>query len=88
MTTRRLRKPSNCLTSVLATNIREFRKSKNISQEKLAEMCGLHRTYIGSVERGERNVTLGTLEILASALGLSVPELLTHPRKRHGKQTP
>jgi len=43
----------------------------------LAEKCGLHRTYIGSVERCERNVTLSTLEVLASALGVSVPELLS-----------
>ena len=40
-------------------------------------MCNLHRTYVGSVERGERNVTLKTLETLAAALGMSVPELLT-----------
>ncbi len=40
-------------------------------------MCSLHRTYVGSVERGERNVTLKTLETLADALGVSVPELLT-----------
>lgn len=48
-----------------------------ISQEELATLCGLHRTYIGSVERGERNVTLSTLEVLASTLGVSVPDLLT-----------
>ncbi len=40
-------------------------------------MCGLHRTYVGSVERGERNVTLSTLEIFAAVLDVSVPELLT-----------
>jgi len=51
--------------------------AENISQEELADMCGLHRTYIGSVERGERNVTLSTLENLAKVLKVSVPQLLT-----------
>ncbi len=49
-----------------------------MSQEELAEKCGLHRTYVGSVERCERNVTLSTLELLASVLGVSVPELLSN----------
>lgn len=49
----------------------------NISQEQLAEMCGLHRTYVGSVERGERNVTLSTLEAFAVVLGVSVADLLS-----------
>ena len=72
-----LRKPSRIVTQILADNIRAFRRDKGISQEELADMCELHRTYIGSVERGERNVTLSTLEVLASALGVSVPKLLT-----------
>jgi transcriptional regulator with XRE-family HTH domain len=63
--------------AVLAENIRDYRRGKNLSQEELAEKCGLHRTYIGSVERCERNVTLSTMEVLAAALGVSVPELLT-----------
>lgn len=71
------RKPSMELTQILAANIRAYRRSKNISQEELADYCGLHRTYVGSVERGERNVTLSTLETLATALGVSAPELLT-----------
>lgn len=50
---------------------------KHLSQEELADMCDLHRTYVGSVERGERNVTLSTLETLAATLGVSIPELLT-----------
>lgn len=70
-------KPSRQLTRILADNIRAYRRTKQISQEELAGMCNLHRTYVGSVERGERNVTLRTLETLAAALGVSVPELLT-----------
>ena len=74
---KRLRKPSLVMTQILADNLRAYRKAKNVSQEELADACNLHRTYVGSVERGERNVTLSTLEVLASALGVSVPELLT-----------
>lgn len=72
------------LRSVLADNIRAFRKKRGISQEKLADLCELHRTYIGSIERKERNVTLSTLEVLAKALGISVVELLT-PVTKDGK---
>lgn len=52
-----------------------------MSQEKLADFCGLHRTYIGSVERAERNVTLSTLEAIANGLGVSVPELLINKKE-------
>lgn len=72
-----VRKSSDSLRATLAENIKTFRKEKGISQEELAEQCGLHRTYIGSVERHERNVTLSTLEILSETLGITVPELLT-----------
>ena len=68
------------LRGVLAKNVRAFRLQKHWSQENLAEESGLHRTYIGSVERMERNVTLSTLETLASALDVTVIELLT----KHG----
>ncbi len=72
-----LRKPSKQITEVLAENLLAFRREQQISQEQLAELCNLHRTYIGSVERGERNVTLSTLEVLAQAVGVSIPLLLT-----------
>lgn len=74
--TRPLRKPSSPLTATLAANIRAFREHRNLSQEQFADICGLHRTYVGSVERGERNVTLSTLEVFASVMGVSVPQLL------------
>lgn len=67
----------NLLRKILAANIKRHRAAKRLSQEQLAEVCGLHRTYVGSVERCERNVTLSTLEMFAKALGLSVPDLLT-----------
>jgi transcriptional regulator with XRE-family HTH domain len=73
----KLRSPSKKLVTTLANNVRHLRKMKNISQEELADLCEIHRTYIGSVERSERNVTLSTLELLANALGVSVTQLLT-----------
>lgn len=78
------RTPSISLRATLADNIRVFRKSHGLSQEQLADMCELHRTYIGSIEREERNVTLSTLEVLADALGVGVIELLT-PRINNDK---
>ncbi|MGH8371361.1 MAG: helix-turn-helix domain-containing protein [Gammaproteobacteria bacterium] len=71
------RTPSSSLRAILAKNVRAFRKVHGLSQEELANRCELHRTYIGSVEREERNVSLSTLEVLARALGVSVVELLT-----------
>lgn len=75
--TKRLRKPSLPLKAILAKRIKAFRQERGLSQEDFAELCELHRTYIGSVERGERNVTLSTLEVFAAVIGVSVPELLT-----------
>jgi transcriptional regulator with XRE-family HTH domain len=71
-----MRKPTASLRKILANNIIRFRNSKNLSQESLAELCGLHRTYIGSIERSERNVTLSSLETIAFALETNVPNLL------------
>lgn len=62
--------------SILARNLRRFRAAKAVSQEALADLAGLHRTYLGSVERGERNVSIDNIERLADALGVTVSELL------------
>lgn len=72
-----LRQPSRKITQTLADNIRTYRKVRGISQEEFADLCQLHRTYIGSVERGERNVTLSTLEAIANAMEIHVTQLLT-----------
>ena len=61
---------------LLARNLRALRLARGWSQEKMAEKCGLHRTYVGAIERGERNVTLETLNALALALGVSAAELI------------
>jgi transcriptional regulator with XRE-family HTH domain len=65
------------LRAIIAENIRAHREGSGVSQDEFADQCGLHRTYVGSVERCERNVTLATLELLAKSIGCSVPELLT-----------
>lgn len=56
--------------------LREIRSQKGISQEELAERAGLHRTYVSSVERGERNISIMNIEKLARALGVTLADLM------------
>ena len=56
--------------------VREIRLSKNFSQEELADRAGLHRTYIGMIERAEKNITLRNIEKIANALNIEIKELL------------
>ncbi|MGO9535118.1 MAG: helix-turn-helix domain-containing protein [Syntrophobacteraceae bacterium] len=56
--------------------VRQERTTRKLSQEQLAELAGVHRTYIGMIERGEKNITLENIEKLAKALGLKPEELL------------
>ena len=77
MSKKNLRRPSKKISRILANNMRRLRKAKHLSQEQLADAANLHRTYIGSVERSERNVTLSSLETIACALNVTVIELLT-----------
>ena len=64
------------LNRVFANNLRRLRTKSRQSQEEFAARCGLHRTYIGAIERGERNVTLKTVGLVAASLGVSTLELL------------
>lgn len=66
--------------ATLAANIRRLRHEQNLSQEALADLAHLHRTYVGSIEREERNLSLDNLERIARALGVHVTVLLTEPR--------
>lgn len=61
----------------LARHLRALRASQGLSQEALADLAGLHRTYVGSIERKERNVSLDNVERLAQALGVDVAEVLS-----------
>lgn len=63
------------LSILVGHNIRKYRKKIGLSQEQLAEKSGLHRTYIGGIERGERNITLDSLQVIAEALAVE-PVLL------------
>lgn len=56
--------------------VREERKKQKISQEALAEKAGVHRTYIGMVERAEKNITLNNIEKISKALGLPISKLM------------
>lgn len=60
-----------------ATRMKERRTELGMSQEKLAESTGLHRTYVGSVERGERNVSIDNMERIAEALDVSLGEFFS-----------
>lgn len=63
------------ITKILGRRIRSYRTSKGLSQEKLAELSGCHSTYIGQIERGEKNATIESIEKICSALNVSLSEL-------------
>ena len=55
--------------------VQELRKMRNLSQEQLADLAGVHRTYIGMIERAEKNITLRNIEKIAFALKLEIKDL-------------
>jgi transcriptional regulator with XRE-family HTH domain len=64
------------LNKKVGEKIKERRKTMAISQEKLADLANYHRTYIGAIERGERNITLETLEKISKVLNVQPEELI------------
>lgn len=55
--------------------VQELRKERNLSQEQLADLAGVHRTYIGMIERAEKNITLHNIEKIANALKVEIKDL-------------
>jgi len=76
---------NQALIEEFGKRIRQLRTERNLSQEQLAELTGFHRTYIGMVERGERNISLSNIAVFAKTFGLSVSELFEFSPKRGGR---
>jgi transcriptional regulator with XRE-family HTH domain len=66
----------------LGRRIRELRSKRGWSQEEFADICGLHRTYMGSIERGERNLTIVSILTVAQHLEMTVSQLLSGLERR------
>ncbi|KAB2967365.1 helix-turn-helix transcriptional regulator [Zoogloea sp.] len=64
------------ILNVIGNNVREFRKKLGLSQEELADLSGVHRTYIGAVERGEKNISALSIAKIAKALKVKPDKLL------------
>jgi len=65
------------LLILLGKRVHELRAAKDWSQEEFAHVSGLHRTYIGQIERGEKNISFGNLSKIAGVLGVTMSELLS-----------
>ncbi len=66
---------SKTISEKFGQKVRDERTKQGLSQEELAAKAGVHRTYIGMIERAEKNITLANIEKIANALGLSISEL-------------
>jgi len=71
----------SALRAKLGRAVRRLRRGAGYSQESFADKCGVHRTYMGSVERGETNISLDNLERIAKALSLTTGQLLLEAEK-------
>ena len=69
-------KTKRSILVAFGSRVRELRKVRGLSQEAFAAKCDLDRTYVGCIERGERNVALQNIEIIAETLGVSLSELM------------
>jgi transcriptional regulator with XRE-family HTH domain len=70
------------LQRTVGQNLRRYREDRGLSQEAFADVVGVHRTYLGGLERGERNLTLRSLERIAEVLRLDPRRLLEEPSPR------
>lgn len=64
------------LQRTVGLNLRAYRRERGLSQEAFADLVGVHRTYMGGLERGERNLTLKSLERIAERIGIDPLQLL------------
>lgn len=64
------------LTEIFAENVKKARKAQSLSQDELAYLAGLHRTYVGAIERSERNISIKNIEKIAKALNIDPHKLL------------
>lgn len=71
------------ILKVFGEKVRLLRVNQSLSQEELAFRAGLHRTYIGMIERAEKNITLINIEKLAKALNVSIAELMSNGKKEN-----
>ncbi len=71
------------LLDAFGRRIRNLRTARGLSQEQLAELTGFHRTYIGMVERGERNISLSNISVFAKFFEMPVSELLKRDLTHH-----
>ncbi len=68
--------PESEIQKQFGDRVRDLRKKQGFSQEAFAAHCGLDRTYVGGIERGERNVALKNIEVIAKSLGISIAQLV------------
>ena len=66
----------------LGNRVRDYRVARGLTQAELGEKCELHRTFIGSVERGERNLSILNLRVISKVLRVSLPELLANATRQ------
>ncbi|MFX3634431.1 MAG: helix-turn-helix domain-containing protein [Candidatus Pristimantibacillus sp.] len=71
----------NSVLSLIGQRIRDLRKQNNLSQEQLGELAGFHFSYIGGLERGQKNITLLNLEKIAEALNVPLHEIFLYNRQ-------
>lgn len=72
------------ISAELGIRIRHYRKEKQITQEQLAEICGMHPTYIGQLERGEKNATIESIYRIAKGLNISISKLVENMENLEG----
>ena len=72
------------IIKVFGTNVKLYRQSQNLSQEKLAEKCGLQRTYISDIERFRRSISLDNIQKIANALNIKAYQLLIEEEGTNG----